>query len=367
MKEKLKKSRRKLKSLNIWLLTLSSFIISCNGKIKTQTQLEKPVKSDITTEDNNSVVISKVEASDKQISGVVRKIHQDKKGNLWLGTESGAFYYDGMSLYSLDGIKDEIGKRVTIKDITEDKEGNIWFGHTGGISKYDGEQVKNYYKKDGLISNDVWCILSDKNGVIWIGTIDGVSYLKGDTFSYFEIPESKPDKTRGISSAKIVHCITEDSKGRMWFGTNGGAYIYDGKSLSNLSEKDGLCNNNVGNILEDSLGNIWFGTHHNGVCTFNGKTFINDNKRNVLKGKEVWSINKDNSNNIWVTGQHFGAYRFKGSLVEHFNEEDGLISAGIMSVFEDKEGRLWFGGQKGLYRFDGKKFINVKRNGPWRG
>jgi ligand-binding sensor domain-containing protein len=52
----------------------------------------------------------------------------------------------------------------------------------------------------------------------------------------------------------------------MWFATNGGAYVYDGKSLTNISEKDGLCHNSLNDILEDKEGNFWFATHHNGVC-----------------------------------------------------------------------------------------------------
>lgn len=353
--------------LSFLLLMFSVFIISCNGGIKKSTQQSNTVKPNENAIDSNQniEVVSKVASSDKQISGVVRKVYQDKKGNLWLGSQGGAFFYDGTSLYYLDGIKSETGKRVTIKDITEDKEGNIWFGHTDGVSKYNGKSVINYYEKDGLISNDVWSILMDSKGKLWIGTIKGVSVFDGEKFKPFDIPEGKPDNTRGITSAKIVHCIMEDSKGKMWFGTNGGAYIYDGKSLSNISEKDGLCNNNINNILEDKKGNIWFGTTHNGVCSFDGKTFTNVSIQNILEGKEIWSMHRDKSDNIWVTGKHLGAYRFNGETVESFNESDGLISAGMMSVFEDKEGRVWFGGVGGLFRFDGKSFINVTKNGPW--
>jgi ligand-binding sensor domain-containing protein len=46
----------------------------------------------------------------------------------------------------------------------------------------------------------------------------------------------------------------EDRAGNIWFATNGGAYRYDGKTLTNISEKDGLCNNSVNCILEDKDG-----------------------------------------------------------------------------------------------------------------
>lgn len=68
-----------------------------------------------------------------------------------------------------------------------------------------------------------------------------------------------------MTSGKFVHCITVDRNGRLWFGTNGGAYVYDGKTLKNISERDGLPNNAVSSILEDKSGNIWFGTVHGGI------------------------------------------------------------------------------------------------------
>jgi ligand-binding sensor domain-containing protein len=110
--------------------------------------------------------------------------------------------------------------------------------------------------------------------------LQGVSRFDGKVFTPFAIPEAEPDYTRGVTGAKVVHCIMEDSKGRMWFGTNGGAYIYDGNSLSNLSEKDGMSDNNVNCMLEDQDGNIWFATY-----------LINDKKYNsamlIIRQQEI--------------------------------------------------------------------------------
>ena len=49
-------------------------------------------------------------------------------------------------------------------------------------------------------------------------------------------------------------------------------------------------------------------------------------------------------------------------------QEDGtnvLASHAIQCTFEDDDGRLWFGGWLGLYRLDGKAFVNVTAEGPW--
>ncbi len=375
MVEMIEKRLYQTNTLSYLVLLFSVFIISCNGQNKTNVQQNSTIESNTIPIDSTKKrnqpnnreygIPFLTPNSNEQISRVVRKIFQDKKGNLWFGNEGGAYRYDGTSLYHLDAIEKQIGQGVTIKDIAEDKDGNIWFGHGSGISKFDGESITNYSEKDGLINNDVWSMSIDQNGIVWIGTLQGVCYFNQEKFTPFAIPEAKPDSTRGVTSAKIVHSIMEDSKGRMWFGTNGGAYVYDGKSLSNISEKDGLCNNNVNSILEDKNGNMWFATTHNGLCRFDGKSFTNISEQNGLKGKEIGDVYQDHLDNIWFTAKGFGVYRYDGKSFANFNEKDGLQSHVIMSIFQDKEERLWFGGLNGLSHYDGKSFINVSKGGPW--
>ena len=103
----------------------------------------------------------------------------------------------------------------------------------------------------------------------------------------------------------------EDRKGQLWFGTNGGAYIYDPASggLTNISEKDGLCNNAVNDILEDKNGNIWFATHHKGVCRLDETSFTHITSEDGVYGTEAWSLYEDKSGNIWFPVEQFGVYR----------------------------------------------------------
>ena len=51
------------------------------------------------------------------------------------------------------------------------------------------------------------------------------------------------------SMGNRVGSIVEDSDANLWFGTHSGVYKYDGKTFTNYSVTDGLCNNMVSNIL----------------------------------------------------------------------------------------------------------------------
>ncbi len=302
-----------------------------------------------------------------QISAFVRRIFQDKAGNLWFGTNGeGVCRYDGKTL-TYYSVKDGFSG-TAVRGIIEDTDGNVWFGTNGGVSKYDGKSFVNFTVKDGLSDNDVWSIYANEAGNIWVGSLEGVSRFDtvSGRFRPFPIPESEPDYSRGVTSARIVHCIFEDSQGRMWFGTNGGAYVYDGKSLTNISEKDGLCSNAVNSILEDKDGNLWFATHHKGVSRYDGKSFTNFTEDGIISGNEVWSLYADKSGNIWFPAEGFGVYRYDGKSFTNFHTKEGLYSHAIQCVFEDREGRLWCGGWLGLFRYDGKSFFQVTREGPWK-
>ncbi len=87
----------------------------------------------------------------------VRAIHEDKAGNLWVGTEGG-----GLILF--DRVQHKIAARFTtdeglcsnsVLNMLEDDNGNLWISTFNGISKF---QVKsrvfsNYFQSDGLQSN----------------------------------------------------------------------------------------------------------------------------------------------------------------------------------------------------------------------
>ncbi|MEM7533902.1 MAG: two-component regulator propeller domain-containing protein [Chloroflexota bacterium] len=160
--------------------------------------------------------------------------------------------------------------------------------------------------------------------------------------------------------------ITEDRAGNMWFSTNGyGAFKYDGHSFTQFSEKDGLTDNSVDVVMEDSRGNMWFGTRFGGVSRYDGTSFTNYTSRDSIGNNEVCALYEDRKGNIWFSSEGFGVYCFNGESFTNYSLKQGLGVMAVQTIFEDKEGRFWVGGGGGLYRFDGKSFLNVTKNGPW--
>ncbi len=327
----------------------------------------------------------------------IRHILEDQAGNLWFGTNGdGVCRYNpstslpaGSKAFTYFSTKDGFSG-TDVRCMTTGKNGNIWFGTNGGVSKFDGKQFTNFTVAEGLSHNEVWSILMDKSGTIWVATQEGVSRYHPSAapegskmFTSFPIPAAEQnDFSRPVSGTKLVWDMKEDRAGNIWFATNGGGvYRYDGKTLTNISQQDGLSSNYVNCIVEDRKGNLWFATQHGGVSRYDSSAggskspldqtrFTTFTVNEGLCANEVWKMIEDKTGNIWFAANsltppatHSGKVcRYDGKTFTNFTDNEGILAKNnVQCIFEDKKGVLWLGCASGLCRSDGKSFINITK------
>ena len=306
-----------------------------------------------------------VESQGNQISGVVRTILPDSKGDFWFGTHNGLQRYDGTSLVHYD-LRDELGKGLTARAIAEDGAGHVWIGTSSGLFAYDGEFFTRYTVKDGLGSDDVWSVTVDSSGTVWAGTFEGAFRLTGDTFTAFPIPPAtKRDDNKGVWGPNVVWSMTGDRAGNLWFQAESGLYKYVGGVLSRETVEDQGIEASASSDCEDKSVHTWFSTHSTGLIRFNRETFTNATGQAGLNCTRTGPLCEDRAGNIWLGVPNVGVYRFDGTSFTLFDAKDGLATSFAFCIAEDSAGRIWCGGQKGAYRFDGTSFVNVTRDGPW--
>lgn len=220
---------------------------------------------------------------------------------------------------------------------------------------------------------NVHCSLQDKKGNLWFGTTyQGVFLYDGKSFTNFT--------TRDGLNCYSVYSMAEDKKGNIWFGTNAGLSLYDGKTFayiplsftkgnyvypSALPNNEIPKDNGVTSIIEDKSGKLWFGTD-NGVYCYDGKVFtrflddptvINSNGLTLLL---VQCMLEDKHGNIWFTTKIEGVCLYDGKSIINYKPDDELWFRGLL---EDKNGNIWAGTRyKGVYRYDGKTFTRILQN-----
>lgn len=310
----------------------------------------------------------------EQISEYIREVFQDRDGVYWFGTNGdGLARYDGESLTYLS-LKQGLGG-TAVRGILQDRDGALWFATEGGVSRHKDGKFINYTSANGLSNNEVWSIFRQKSGAIWAGTQDGLCRFDGQSFVPFELPRVEVENPESRFSPRVVFCMFEDRGGNLWFGTDGeGVHKYDGKSFTSYTTKEGLAGNMVRSICGDRLGRIWFGTNGGGVSCYDGISFRNFTSKDGLGNDRVYEILEDSAGNMWFSTLGAGACRFNGTTFTAFGVEQGLVSLHpysgpsnihVQEFFEDHDGVLWLGCSGGLFRFDGKFFINVTKDGPW--
>ncbi len=300
-----------------------------------------------------------------QISEYVRKVFQDREGDFWFGTNGdGVCRYDGKSLKYFS-VEQGFGGRA-VRGILQDEDGAMWFGTDGGVSRYKDGAFTNYTLANGLFDNEVWSMMRDRSGAIWVGTQAGVSRFDGASFVPFPIPRAEVENPVSRFNPTVVWSMAEDQQGNIWFGTDGeGARKYDGKSFTTYTTKNGLAGDTVRCVYADRGGRIWLGTDGAGVSRYDGTSFKHFTTKDGLSNDRVFGVLEDKAGDLWFSTLGAGACRYDGTSFTAYGPSSGLTRTHVQSMFEDKDGTLWFGCSGGLFRFDGKSFINVTRNGPW--
>ncbi|TNE69908.1 MAG: helix-turn-helix domain-containing protein [Bacteroidetes bacterium] len=112
----------------------------------------------------------------------VQRLHQDKKGRLWVATAAnGIVLYDPAS-GQRQVIDQEKGLSSNIVvTLLEDNEGNIWAGTYYGITVLspDGVVIDRLYEADGLANNEFnrWSALKMQDGRLCFGSVVGVTII----------------------------------------------------------------------------------------------------------------------------------------------------------------------------------------------
>ncbi len=176
--------------------------------------------------------------------------------------------------------------------------------------------------------------------------------------------EQQPKLVRTMGTKnENVQCELLDKDGNLWFSIKGeGAYRYDGKSFTNFTTKDGLCNNNVGSIIQDRAGNILLGTNR-GICKYDGNKFTQFPIPDTLG---ITCMLEDKNGDIWFGTWTNGIYRYNGKTLDNFlNSNNQEYNLGrnkqlILDILQDRNGNLWFSSWNGggVWRYDGKDFKN---------
>lgn len=296
-------------------------------------------------------------------------------GNLLIGSDNGAFFYDGKALKSFG---DELAGK-SVRNIVNDSEGIYWFSTNHGVFRYKNVHWTQLTEKDGLDSENIYAVHINQYGKLLIGSETSLSLWEDGRMTTrldFQEPvkkylaihgnPSKPNEILLVHNKAYIYAYKHDQllpypnievrkgyrhnlihspSGAIWSHTRNKVF-HEGKLVYTT---DGYINH----LLYDNFGNIW-------VAQSNGLVQI---KRKLIKAynkniSAVYSLLEDLDGEIWATQSIRDLFRFQGDHFQKVIDHSGSPQL-IYSLQVSADSLLWIGTRNGVLRWDKKSDIHV--------
>jgi len=275
----------------------------------------------------------------------------DRAGDLWVATADSVS--GGIEHIWLDGSDQERttreSQRLTwerglsgrdVASIFGDREGNIWVGTSGGLERFRRPKMVKVLLPPPV---QPWFALAPADsGAIWVGLIGRM--LKVST---------KAEEV--LTHSEAAHCAYRDPDGVVWVASNTGLW----RTMAGRFVPVGLPKELIGvskqAITRDGSGALWLSVARKGVYRLIGGRWINFGGISGLPREPALVLTTDTDGRTWFgyTGDRVAL--LEGDSVRVFTKAEGLAVGNVLSIHV-RDAHVWIGGDRGLARFDGRRF-----------
>lgn len=281
-------------------------------------------------------------------SDTVWDIYRSRRGDLWVATDKGLCRATPQEWNVIPGTEKSVVRRIH-----EDSNGFLWLALVpGAILRFDPEsgEIIRYGNLQGVTGARVLFLEEDRNGQLWAAT-DGAGLLRyrpeHDDFIREEVPRGTPDET--------FRCILRDSKGRLWVTGEHGLLLRNNGMWRRFGKDEGLKRNHISYITETHTGDLWLSYFEAlGIARFqlNGNTLQvleNRDKKHGLSSEKVYMLGEDLNGDLWV-GTGNGIDVFSEKVVRHYTKGNGVAGDDInaMAFWVEANGSCFIGTSSGL-------------------
>lgn len=165
-------------------------------------------------------------------NAAVRAILQDQRGLMWIGTESGLVWYDGVRFrrFQHEPTDEYSLPHNYVNVLYQSRAGTLWVGTFRGLARYVPEQQRfivyrhSASNRTSINSDIITFITEDAEGKLWVGTDKGLNVFdpKTQAFAFVNLPA---DVRHHRYEYRISH-IHQDRRGMLWCAMQNRGTIY---------------------------------------------------------------------------------------------------------------------------------------------
>lgn len=348
----------------LWIASGQGMISYSGGVFRSYTRNEGLVSDHISAmaADNEGVLWIGTNQGLMFFDGVRFQIPLHEKGDLFTGRSisSMAFHpHWGLTVACTDGglyVNCDTDpslvagtKNLRIASIHSDRDEMVAGDRSGGILRLQlsgsiqYERISNETIRDICAgSDDLWLVSSSELINVREGMITKISSSDVD----FGMLKSVP---------KVIQL---DRSGNIWIGTRSdGLYALSPSKFKSYNYLNGLPESTVNTITEFPEGTFWIGTDTGLYCKTDAQMIQNELTR-YIGGERIKHLQSSNGVLYVSTLSGKGVVSWDGKSLGHISPEDGLPHRVVKKTMMDSRGNLWISTSAGV--------VSISSRGEWR-
>jgi signal transduction histidine kinase/ligand-binding sensor domain-containing protein/DNA-binding response OmpR family regulator len=314
-------------------------------------------------------------------AAIITSLAENRNGNVYIGTDDEGLLEFDRKTEKLRRISfPTINKTpISILSLQLARNNQLYIGsfaHGLFIRDAATGRLENIKKGSGvndLNSNDIFCLKEDSKGNMWVGTNGaGVNVLQNKKVVLRFTPNPNGPNEEPLPINGYIRAFAEDHEGNMWIGSHGAGlamYTPATRSFKVFSRDNSqLPSDKIETLLCDSHGNIWVGMYGGGLSLFDKakNQFINFSEKDGLQNTTIYQIVEDLQGRIWLsTNTGIGCFDLATKSFRNFNNQHGVQNNNFVhgSGIRLSTGEIFFGGLQGFNYFD-PAALTINRNAP---
>jgi len=286
-------------------------------------------------------------------TGLIWHISKGKNNKLWIAARNGIFILNADKELKQLRLPASYNP-IEINNIYEDTEGNIWFGTENGAWLYKDGTIETFNKQNGLKDNNISALIEDQRGNIWFGTYRGLTRFEGDIFTHYTEQEGLPNN--------VVRRIFSDSKSQLWFATNEGLVCKKKNKIITYKACNGFPANTIISICEDENGNILAGTKRKGLLLIKNDKITQYTTEDGLSSNSIWYITKDEQKNLFYLAGFQGVSIFSEGEIFPLPGKDSLKKYAVWTILQPNKDSLLICSDMGALWYTDSTLYPIKIN-----
>ena len=292
---------------------------------------------------------------------IVSSITQTTNGELWLGTTTGLYRFDGLTFEHYEDPQSKLPLRESVPAVFALSNGGLWVGYSSGVLARINVNATAATTTDEVVPYGfVQQFVQDQQGTLWAAAIHGLLHLVDGHWKLVGEDWNFP--------SRHPRAVFVDHKGTLWVSTED-TLVYLPAGTKSF-QATGIHVGDVTQITEAPNGKLWMTETNRSVrpVPLGGNLQPTDDTE-ILLGSQA--IHFDREGALWVTTVGDGMRRsiapqlLRGKIsqastaVEKYTSKDGLTNDVVGCIFEDRDGTIWVGSLTGLDRFRKTSLVPV--------